>query len=255
VTRILSIAQVTWREAVRDRVLYSVLFFTATLFAVAGVLDHMTLGQSGRVVLDLGLAGIHLCGAFIAVFLPITLLSRDIARKTLHVVLAKPVGRTAYLAGKYLGLVFTEGVIVAVMGLVLAVPAAVLGQVPGLAYAAAVAMIWVELAVLTGIAMLFAAITGPFLAGMFTLGLFLIGHLSRGLETLGAESGDPLLASLSRAVHLGLPDLAVFDLKPEALYGTLPAAADVGLALAYGAACTVALIAIASLVFARRDFR
>lgn len=254
-TRILSIAQVTWREAVRDRVLYSVLFFAATLFAVAGVLDHMTLGQSGRVVLDLGLAGIHLCGAFIAVFLPITLLSRDIARKTLHVVLAKPVGRTAYLGGKYLGLVFTEGVIVAVMGLVLAVPAAVLGQVPGPAYAAAVAMIWVELAVLTGIAMLFASITGPFLAGMFTLGLFLIGHLSRGLETLGAESGDPLLASLSRVVHLGLPDLAVFDFKPGALYGTLPPAADIGLALAYGAACTVALIAIASLVFARRDFR
>jgi len=165
------------------------------------------------------------------------------------------VGRTAYLGGKYLGLVFTEGVIVAVMGLVLAAPAAVLGQAPGLAYAAAVAMIWVELAVLTGIAMLFAAVTGPFLAGMFTLGLFLIGHLSRGLETLGAESGDPLLASLSRVVHLGLPDLAVFDFKPAALYGTLPPAADIGLALAYGAACTVALIAIASLVFARRDFR
>jgi ABC-type transport system involved in multi-copper enzyme maturation permease subunit len=254
-TRILSIAQVTWREAVRDRVLYSVLFFAATVILVAAVLDHMTVGQSGRVVLDLGLAGIHLCGVFVAIFLSISLLARDIARKTLHVVLAKPVGRTAYLCGKYLGLVFTLGVIVAVMAVVLAVPCAVLGQMPGLAYVNAVAMIWVELAVLVGIAMLFGSITGPFLAGMFTLGLFLIGHLSRGLEALGAQSGDPLLATLSRMVHLGLPDLSVFDFKVGALHGTLPLAADLGLALAYAAGCTVALVAFASLVFARRDFR
>lgn len=254
-TKVLSIAQVTWREAVRNRVLYSVLFFTAALFIVAGVLDHMTLGQSGRVVLDLGLAGVHLCGAFVAIFLAISLLSRDIARKTLHVVLAKPVGRTAYLAGKYLGLVFTLGVIVAVMAAALAGFCLVLGETPGLAYLGAVGMIWLELAVLTGIAMLFAVFTGPFLAGMFTLGLFLIGHLSRGLETLGAESGDAALATFSRLIHLGLPDLEVFDLKPGALHGTLPAAADLGLAVAYGAACAVVLLAAASLIFARRDFR
>lgn len=254
-TKILSIAQVTWREAVRNRVLYSVLFFTAALFGVAGALDRMTLGQSGRVVMDLGLAGVHLCGAFIAIFLAISLLSRDIARKTLHVVLAKPVGRTAYLAGKYLGLVFTLGVIVAVMGAALAALCAALGQTPGPAYANAVAMIWLELAVLTAVAMLFAAFTGPFLAGMFTLGLFLIGHLSRGLAALGVESRDPFLAAASRLIHLSLPDLEAFDFKASAVHGTLPAAADLGLALAYGAACILALVAAASFIFGRRDFR
>jgi ABC-type transport system involved in multi-copper enzyme maturation permease subunit len=255
VTRVLSIAQVTWREAVRNRVLYSVLFFAVALFLVAGILDRMTLGQSGRVVLDLGLAGVHLCGAFVAIFLAISLLSRDIARKTLHVVLAKPVGRTAYLGGKYLGLVFTLGVIVAVMAAALAGFCLALGQVPGPAFLAAVGMIWLELAVLTAIAMLFAAFTGPFLAGMFTLGLFLIGHLSRGLAVLGAESGDAALAAVSRLIHLGLPDLEVFDFKAAALHGTLPAAADLGLALLYGAGCTLALVAAASVIFARRDFR
>jgi len=254
-THVLAIAQVTYREAVRNRVLYSLLFFVAALILVSAVMDHMTFGQSGRVVLDLGLAGVHVCGALIAMFLAVSLMSREVSRKTLHVVLAKPVGRASFLLGKYLGLVGTLAVVVGLMGLALMGVTAVFGQAPGLAFIEAVAMIWVELAVLTAVALLFATFTGPFLSGMFTLGVFVIGHLTPGLKELGASSGDPVVAALTGAVYYAMPNLEVFNVKAQALYGTPLGGAETALALAYGAACTLVLLAAASIVFARRDFR
>jgi len=132
---------------------------------------------------------------------------------------------------------------------------AVFGQAPGLAFIEAVAMIWVELAVLTAVALLFATFTGPFLSGMFTLGVFVIGHLTPGLKELGASSGDPVVAALTGAVYYAMPNLEVFNVKAQALYGTPLGGAETALALAYGAACTLVLLAAASIVFARRDFR
>jgi ABC-type transport system involved in multi-copper enzyme maturation permease subunit len=254
-TRILAIAAVTWREAVRNRVLYSLLFFLVLLLAVSAVLDQMTMGQNGRVVLDLGLGLVHVFGALIAIFLGVAVISREISRKTLHVVLAKPVGRIAFLLGKYLGLVATLGVIVAAMGAVLTGVAAVFGDLPGPALIQAVGMIWVELAVLTAVAVFFAAFTGPFLSGMFTLGVFVIGHLTPGLKSLGERSGDALVAVVSRGLYYALPNLETFDFKARALYQAPATAATTTLAVLYAAACAAVLLAAAGLVFTRRDFR
>lgn len=254
-TRVLAIAQVTYREAVRNRVLYSLLFFVAALILFSAVMDRLTIGQSGRLVLDLGLAGVHLGGALIAVFLGVSLMSREVARKTLHVVLAKPVGRSAFLLGKYLGLVVTLGVIVGLMGAALWVVSAAVEHAPGLAFVQAVAMIWLELAVLAGVAVLFAAFTGPFLSGMFTLGVFVIGHLTPGLRALGEASGDPVLAALTRAVYYAFPNLEVFDFKVRALYGTPAGVPEAGLAVLYALGCALVLLGAAGIIFSRRDFR
>jgi len=253
--QVFAIAQVTYREAVRNRVLYSLLFFVAALLIVSSILDRITLGQSGKVVLDLGLAAVHLSGALIAIYLGVSLMAREIADRTLHVVLAKPVGRGTFLMGKYLGLVATLALIVAVMGLALLGALAAFGVPPGLAFFQAVGMIWVELAVLTAVAVFFASFTGPFLSGMFTLGLFVAGHLAPGLRALGESTGDKVLVAAGRVVYYLLPNLEVFDLKVQALYHTPVSAAAAGLALAYAAGYTAVLLGAAGLVFARRDFR
>lgn len=254
-TPVLAIAQVTYREAVRNRVLYSLLVFVAALLLVSGILDRATLGQSGRVVLDLGLATVHLSGALIAIYLGVSLMAREIADRTLHVVLAKPVRRGTFLVGKYLGLAATLAVLVAAMGLALLAAVAAFGGHPGLAFLQAVGMIWVELAVLTAVAVFFASFTGPFLSGMFTLGLFVAGHLAPGLKALGEASGDRALAAAGRVVYYLLPNLEVFDLKARALYGAPEDAATLGLSLLYAAALAAVLLGAAAAVFARRDFR
>jgi Cu-processing system permease protein len=254
-TPVLAIAQVTYREAVRNRVLYSLLVFVAALLLISGILDRITLGQTGRVVLDLGLAAVHLSGALIAIYLGVSLMAREISGRTLHVVLAKPVRRGSFLLGKYLGLVATLGLLVGAMGLALLAAVLAFGGHVGAAFFQAVGMIWVELAVLTAVAVFFASFTGPFLSGMFTLGLFVAGHLAPGLRALGEASGDKALVMAGRVVYYLLPNLEVFDLKARALYQAPESAATVGLSLLYAGGLSALLLGAAALVFSRRDFR
>jgi len=252
---VFSIALVTYREAVRNRVLYSLLFFAVALFLVAAVLDNMTTGQSGRIVLNLGLTGIHLFGVLIAVFLAVSAMSREITRKTLFVVLAKPVGRTQFLLGKYAGLLLTLAVLIGLMALSLMVVAALFGVSPGLPVIHAIVMIWVELAVLSAVALLFSVATGPFLSGMFTLGVFAIGHLTPGLLAMAEETGDRLMIGSARLVYYLLPNLETFNFKAEVLYRVAVPAGDTALALLYAVAYGTALLTLAAMVFGRRDFR
>ncbi len=253
--QIIAIAKVTYRETIRNRVLYSLLFFAVALFLVAAVLDNMTTGQSGRIVLNLGLTGIHLFGVLIAVFLAVSAMSREITRKTLFVVLAKPVGRTQFLLGKYAGLLLTLAVLIGLMALSLMVVAALFGVSPGLPVIHAIVMIWVELAVLSAVALLFSVATGPFLSGMFTLGVFAIGHLTPGLLAMAEETGDRLMIGSARLVYYLLPNLETFNFKAEVLYRVAVPAGDTALALLYAVAYGTALLTLAAMVFGRRDFR
>ncbi|MFQ5509148.1 MAG: ABC transporter permease [Leptospirillia bacterium] len=252
---VLAIAGVTWREAVRNRILYSLLFFVVLLVAISAVLDQMTMGQNGRVVLDLGLTLVHLFGALIAIFLGVAVISREIARKTLYVVLAKPVGRTGFLAGKYLGLLATQAVLAGVMGAVLFLVALAFQPPPLVQYVYSVSMIWVELALLSAVALLFATFTGPFLSGMFTLGVFVIGHLTPGLKDLGVQSGSRLVEGVTTALYYLLPNLELFNHKLEVTY-RLPldwgqTALSLGYAVGYGGM----LFALAGVIFRLRDFK
>lgn len=252
---VLAIARVTYREAVRNRVLYSLLFFVVVMILVSSVLDQMTMGQSGRVVLDLGLAWVQLFAALIAIFLGVALMSREIAKKTLYAVLAKPVGRIMFLVGKYLGLLATLAVLVAIMGVSLTGVVAMFGVSVGLPLLHALAMIWVELALLAAAALVFSVFTGPFLSGMFSLGVFAIGHLTPGLKNLGEVSGDPFLISLTRVLYYVMPNLEAFNFKTEALYQVPVDWGATGLTVLYGAAYAGALLTLAGIIFTRRDFR
>lgn len=254
-TRVIAIAGVTWREAVRNRVLYSLLFFVVLLVAISAVLDSMTMGQNGRVVLDLGLVLIHVFSALITIFLGVAVISREISRKTLYVVLAKPVGRTGFLAGKYLGLLATQAVLVGVMGAALLLVAAAFQLPPLVQYFYSVFMTWVELALLAAVALLFASFTGPFLSGMFTLGVFVIGHLTAGLKELGERSGSAFVEGLTSVLYYVLPNLELFNRKLEVTYRLPVDWGHTGYALVYALGYGGMLFAVAGIIFARRDFK
>lgn len=141
--RIYAIALNTYREAVRDKVLFGVLVFAAGVLALTLALGELSLDQHMRVVTDLGLASISIFSVVIAIFLGSSLLYKEIERKTLYVILPKPIARFEFLLGKYLGIVVTCAVFIAIMGalqllvtavqagapttLVIAVPAVLLG--------------------------------------------------------------------------------------------------------------------------------
>ncbi|MBW2214438.1 MAG: ABC transporter permease subunit, partial [Deltaproteobacteria bacterium] len=116
VARIYAIALNTYREAVRDRVLFGVLVLAAGVLALTLALGELSLDQQMRVVTDLGLASISLFSVVVAIFLGSSLLYKEIERKTLYVILPKPIARFEFLLGKYFGIVATCAVFVAIMG-------------------------------------------------------------------------------------------------------------------------------------------
>ena len=116
VARIYAIALNTYREAVRDRVLFGVLVFAAGVLALTLALGELSLDQQMRVVTDMGLASISLFSVVVAIFLGSSLLYKEIERKTLYVILPKPIARFEFLLGKYFGIVATCAVFIAIMG-------------------------------------------------------------------------------------------------------------------------------------------
>src|SRR6266480_4335379 len=110
-----SIALNVFKESVRDKVLYNLVFFAVMLIAVSYLLGELTAGQDVKIIKDLGLAAMSVFGLFIAVFIGIGLVSKEVERRSIYSLLAKPIGRQQFIVGKYLGLVLTLLVNVTVM--------------------------------------------------------------------------------------------------------------------------------------------
>jgi Cu-processing system permease protein len=249
-----AIATNTFREAIRDRILYGLLAFAILLIACSVALADLSIGQQERLMKDIGLAAISLIGVLMAVFLGIALISREVERRTAYTILSKPIRRYQFVLGKYLGLVLTIGVNVAVMGAALSGLLAVYGWWQA-NVAAALLLTMVELLVVAGIATLFSSFTTPTLSAIFTLGLFVIGHLTGTLRAIAERApggGGRLFAAV---LYRTLPNLEAFNVKGRVANSELVSLAEVGLAGAYGALYLAALLALAILIFERRELR
>ncbi len=251
--KIVAIAINTFREAVRDKVLYSLLFFALGLIAASVALNRLAIGQQAKIITDLGLASISIFGTLIAIFVGIGLVSKEIERRTIFTIVSKPVGRGSFLVGKYLGLVLTLAVEVGIMG------ACFLGMVAVYADGAlgpasvAIGVIFLELCVITAVALLFSSFSTPFLSGLFTVAVWVIGHLTPDLREIGAKGGG-VLASITEAVYLLLPNLTRFNFKAQVTYHLPIEPALVAGVVAYGLVYIAFVLMAATLIFERRDF-
>ena len=254
----MSIAAIAWntfREAVRDRILYSILAFACLLIGASIVVAGLSIGQESKIVKDLGLASSSLFGTFIAIFLGITLVSKEIERRTIYVIVSKPISRPAFLLGKYLGLVFTLTVTVGVMALLVFVLSWLVDGrfTPTLLLAAG--LDFVALMIVTAVALLFSTFSTPTLSAIFTMAVFVIGRLSGDLTLFAEQFADPAFRGLIRAMYLVLPDLGRFQIGSRVVHGLPPVPGEIGMAAAYGVAYVGFVLLLAISVFQRRDFR
>jgi ABC-type transport system involved in multi-copper enzyme maturation permease subunit len=256
--RVAAIARNTFREAVRDRVLYNLVLFVLLLSVSAIFLGAASASQDAKIIMDLGLSAMLLFGAFIAIFVGVGLVWKEIERRTLYAIFAKPVGRGEFLLGKYLGLCLTLAVNVVVMGagVTLVLAYAVRGTTP--LFAAlwpTVGLIYLELTVLTAVALLFSSFSSPVFSAFGSLAVFVIGHFTADLKGFAALLDAPVVKGVLLALYYGLPNLSTFSQITPAAHGIAPSAAHALAALAYGLAWDAALVAAAVLLFARRDFK
>jgi ABC-type transport system involved in multi-copper enzyme maturation permease subunit len=259
--QMLAIAQNTYREAIRDRILYGFLFFAIALILFSLVLGQLSFNQQIRCTIDIGLAGISLFSVLIAIFLGITLLHKEIEKRTIYPVLAKPVARSTYVLGKFLGLAATIAV---QMGLMLVVFASVLLFEGGRLYAGlfvALALVFVETLLVVALAMFFTSFTSPFLSGLFCLGLFAAGRNAELLTELASRKELAPLAPILNGVTAVVPNLFLFypsgKIVEQSWASVLGQFVSTGYAVqtvGYGLAYTALLLALAVVLLGRRDF-
>jgi ABC-type transport system involved in multi-copper enzyme maturation permease subunit len=256
--RIASIARNTFREAVRDRVLYNLVLFVLLLTGAAVFIGELSGGQERKIIVDLGLSAMLLFGVFIAIFVGVGLVYKEIEKRTVYVIFAKPVGRGEFLVGKYLGLCLTLLVNVMVMGtgVSLALFYVSRGWDPlALSIWPAILLIYVELMILTGIALLFSCFSSPALSALLTFFVFIIGHFSADLKGLANSMGSTGARWLFRSLYYLLPNLANLAFITPAAHGQMPAAAHAGAAVLYALLYIAVILAAATLIFRWRNFK
>jgi ABC-type transport system involved in multi-copper enzyme maturation permease subunit len=252
VRRVAAVARNTFRESVRERVLYNLAFF-AVIMTVSGLLlGELSIRQDAKIIKDLGLAAMDLFGTLIALFVGVGLVSKEIERRSLHPLLAKPVSRDEFLLGKFAGLGFTLLVNVGFMtaGLYATLLALRRGADPALLKA--VFAIYLALLVTVALALLLSILTSPAIASVSTLCLVIAGRYSDVIHNLvDVVPGAPSWAL--RAITLLIPNFRNFDLKDRVVYGDPVTLADLGWLTAYAASYTGVVIALALVAFRRRE--
>jgi ABC-type transport system involved in multi-copper enzyme maturation permease subunit len=256
--KIIAIALNTFRESVRDRVLYNLVLFVLLLVVASVVMGRIAVGQEARIVIDVGLSAMMIFGVLIAIFIGIGLVSKEIERRTIAVILAKPVRRSTLVLGKYLGLCLTLFVNTAVMAIAIAV--ALLYVKSGfdgmqLRLWPGWFLIFLELAIITAVALLFSCFSSPALSALFTLLIFLIGRWSPDLKLLAEASSSIVTRALCRALYHLLPNLANFNYINEIARGEAVPSWMIAANAIYASCYVVALLAASVLIFERRSFK
>jgi ABC-type transport system involved in multi-copper enzyme maturation permease subunit len=252
---IAALAHNTLREAVRNKILYALLFFAVLMIGSGTIVSSLSYVENARILQDVGLAAIRLFGVAIAIFVGIQLVHREVDRRTVYTLLSKPISRAEFLLGKFAGLSLTIWMQMALMGLAFAAVSLASGAPLGWPHVAFGLLVGAELALVVALATLFSAFTTPMLAAFFTTSTWMLGQLTRDLRDLGKASGSASIEHATHALFRLLPDFQSFDLATEAAHLLPVNASDVVLPLVYGAGYTTLVLLAAVAIFERRDFR
>ncbi|NCR42098.1 MAG: ABC transporter permease [Microcystis aeruginosa W13-11] len=255
ILRIWAIAANSFREVIRDRILYFIGFFALLMAFAWRLLPEIAVGTHQKIFLDLGLAAIGLLGVIVAIFVGTGLINQEIDKRTILVLIPKPLSRAEFILGKHLGL---SGVLAVMLGVMLVIYLLMLlgmkVSFQALPLIVSVFYLGLELILIAAVAIAFGVFTSSILATLMTFGVYLMGHISRDLIQLGIISKNPNILAITKNIYLILPDLERLNFRNEAVYGLLPSA-DVLIANAlYSLVYTGLLLGISILIFSRRQF-
>jgi ABC-type transport system involved in multi-copper enzyme maturation permease subunit len=257
-----------FRESVRDKVLYNLVLFALLLIGASYLIGQLTAGQDVKIIKDLGLAATSIFGLFIAIFIGIGLVSKEVERRSIYSLLAKPIRRDQLLLGKYAGLILTLAVNLLIMAVALYAVLAYMAWKLGPEAAAqsgipvldpmltrAIGLTFVELAIVTAIAIFFSTFSTPVLSAALTFGIFVAGRFSGDLRNFDQVVQSQAVARLTQLLYWILPNLAPFDVRAQVVHGQAVPLGYVALTSAYGLLYIAALLVPAAVIFSRRDFR
>ena len=216
--KIKAIALNTFKEAIRNRILYVLLFFAGVCIVFSRILALLTVGDRIKIMEDVGLASLSLFGALMAIFMGTGLVYKEIDKKTIYTILAKPIHRFQFLLGKYFGLVLTLFVMLLSMSVIFLAVIFLHTFTVEWEMLVAILFIFLEVCLITSVALLFSCFSTPILSSLLSLSFYLIGHLSWGLKTLIDKIKPGFGKTLTQIIYTLAPDLENFNFKTEIVH-------------------------------------
>lgn len=252
--KVKAIALNTFKETIRDRILFLLLFFALVCITFSRLLALLTIGDRVKIIKDVGLASLSLFGALMAILLGTGLVYKEIDKRTIYTIISKPIHRYQFLLGKFFGLVLTLFVMLAMMSIIFL--AVIFFHTFKVEWKMLVAILFIfeEMCLVTSVALLFSCFSTPILSSIFSLSFYLIGHTSWGLETLIKKVKPGTGKTLAQLLYHFVPDLENFNFKMEAVH-QLPIPPKIFLfSTLYGIFYTLFVLTLALLIFRKRDF-
>lgn len=254
-SRLLAVAANTFRETVRERVLYNLVFFAIAMTLSGLLLGKLSIRQDEKIIKDLGLAAIDFFGTLIAIFIGVSLVSKEIERRSLYPLLAKPLSRGELFLGKFAGLAFTLLVNTTAMALGLLLTLWLVGHRPDLGLLQAIYPLYLGLLLVVAMALLFSTLTSSApLAAVGTVGVVLAGRYSDVIRNMRevAPGAPNWLVDL---LYYAIPNFRNFDFKDKVAYGDPISLGILGFVTAYAVLYIAIALTIGLLAFGKRDFQ
>lgn len=249
----LLIAANTFKETIRNRVLYNVLLFAGIVIVLSVSFGEWSVFARVQVMQDFGLATMSISGLLLAVFIGVGMLGREIGGRTVHALATKPVHRYTIIVGKFAGLMATLLLNFGAMTLMFLAALWKMGGGSGLNVLPAVLLIWVEMAVIVAVSVLFSTFTNATLAAIFTIAFYVAGHFNDLVDVATVEGHYPWLATLLHGVYYVLPNLEHFNIRGRVVYELAVPAGFVGTAVVYGCLYVALFLLLSCAVFGRKD--
>ena len=259
--RMLAVAGNTFLEAIRDRILYGFLFFAISLILFSLVVGQLSINEEVRATIDIGMGGISLFAVLMAIFLSISLFQKEIEKRTLYTILSRPISRTTYLLGKYLGLSLTLLVEIVLMGLVWMGVLAVQGAAIPAGVLPAMVLIFVETLLVIAMTLFFTSFTSPFLSGLFSFGIFAAGRGADLLLELAKKPEMSVLAPVLKGFNSVIPNFYLFYPSGKmvegswaSVHGQFISTGYLFSTIGYGVIYIALFLTLSTLLLNRRDF-
>ncbi len=248
---VFAIAITSYREAIRSKVLYSVLFFVILLICATSIFGQATIGDFNKVVKDFGLMSISFFSVIFCIITGATMLFKDLSKKTIYTIISRPIKRWEFIAGKFIGLLMTVSVLLILMIVLFEAYLFLLQGSFDWSLLIAFYFVWLELIVISATTIFFSSIfVTPTVNGLCTFGVFLAGRSAESILQFSTMSQNKLVS----AIYWFIPNLEKLTVSNEIVYGELPNISYSFSSLGYAIGYSSILLILASFFFNRRQF-
>lgn len=251
---ILTIAKNTFRETIRDKILYVILAFAILIIISTIFFGSISLDQDIKVIKDLGLAGIFLFGIIIAIFVGTNLVHKELDKRTIFLIFSKPITKYEFVLGKFFGIALTLFLVTLAMAAVFLIILAIKKTAIELILVEALAWGYLELLIIAAISIMFSSLTSPIASTIYTICLFIIGHASNSFLYLIAQTDSAILAGILKTIHYIIPNFEKFNIRNSAIVGIGISGEQVLYTILYALVYIILALTIANFLLKKQEF-